>query len=846
MSDPQEIFKKFGPSTRHILIAGQKIAQNMHSGIGSEHILLAMTITSGNLAYEILKENAINLDQVKMILNLNNIRTNITKGLSKEVKNLLISAGKKANILKFPTVESEHLLWAILQDKECRANQIISRIGVDSEELKEQLEEIFSEIPHLEMPDQPNPWENNNIMGSNPPGFQGFNIFGPAISPMNENKSDNKSSTPHLDQYGQDLTKMAQENSLDPVIGRSKEIARTIQILCRRNKNNPVLVGEPGVGKTAIVEGLAQKIIARDVPAILKNKRIINLDLSLLIAGTIYRGQFEDRIKKIIAEIIKNKNVIVFIDEIHTIIGAGSAEGSMDVANILKPALAKGQIRLIGATTTEEYRKHIEKDSALERRLQVVKVSEPNLAETIEILKGIKNRYQDHHKVKITDEAIISAANLSKRYISDRYLPDKAIDLIDEAAAAKSISSKVSDQGNEQQQLKHELAKTVTLKEKAVESQDYQKAAQLKALEINLVNKLQFFKNQIATDFQQSIDQNDIAEVVSMWTGIPLDSLIKKEQSKLLDLEKILKQKIIGQNEAISEIAKAIRRTKSGIANPSRPIATFIFLGPTGVGKSELAKVLAKEVFNNENALVKLDMSEFMEKHNLARLIGAPPGYVGYEDSGKLTETIRKQPYSVVLLDEIEKAHPEIYNILLQIMEDGYLTDAKGRKVNFRNCIIILTSNIGASDLSKQASIGFKAISSSQKKQAFDRYEEMKKTVLYNLKQQFKPELLNRLDKTIVFKPLDKQAIKKIVDRQIGELNERLKEKGINLEIEGKLRNYIAQHGFEPEFGARPIRRMISDMIENPLSDLILSGKISQNCRILGKLNKNKVKFNIM
>lgn len=838
MSNNQDIFKKFGQNSRHILITSQRIAKNMDSGIGTEHLLLALTVTASNLAYDILKENAVNLDQVKMIISLNNIRTNLREGLSREVKDALKLALKKSIELKHNQVEPEHILWSILASKECRAYQIINRIGVNPDDIKLELDDIFANsLANLDKFME----KNLDIMQLGPMGFsRDFEMptkFSREFAPGN-----NSSPTPFLDQYGHDLTKMAKEHKLDPMIGRTFEIKRAIQILSRRTKNNPVLVGEPGVGKTAIVEGLAQKIAEEKIPMILKNKKIIALDLTMTVAGTMYRGQFEERIKKILEEVIRQKNIILFIDEIHTVVGAGSAEGSMDAANILKPTLAKGQIHLIGATTLEEYRKHIEKDSALERRLQMIKVGEPSKSEATEILQGIKSKYEEYHNVKISNEAIRVAVELSSQYIADRFLPDKAIDLIDEASANSQISHNLGEKRNNINILRDNLEKIASEKENAVKNQDYEKAAQIKLSEIRLAHKLaeQEKKNRVNMPV---INKLDIAQIVCMWTGIPVDSLIETEKKIFLKVEKKLKEKIVGQDEAIVSLAQAIRRAKSGITNPNRPIGTFIFLGPTGVGKTELAKVLASEIFANPNSLIKIDMSEFMEKHNLSRLVGAPPGYVGYEDAGKLTEAVRRHPYSVILLDEIEKAHPEIFNILLQILEDGELTDARGKKINFKNTIIIMTSNIGQKELNKDAEIGFRIKSANQKKQYENKYHEMKETVLTELKREFRPELINRLDKIIVFKPLNVKSMAKIVDLQIKELNARLSRQKINLEVSQKALDYLAKNGYNPKYGARPVKRLISDLLENPISDLIIADKIKLGKKIVVTLNKNAIKI---
>ncbi len=840
MNDPKDIFKKFGQSARHVLITSQRIAQNMKSGIGTEHFLLAMTVTASNLAYDILKENAINLDQVKLILSLHNIRTNLSTGLSREAKKCLASAAQKAQKLGHNSIESEHILWAIAQEKDCRAYQTISYIGINIKEIQDQLNDIFEEVSSIDnFIDKKLEQINQNQMFPRP----GFEFVMPGVQRFGQ-KQKSSSKTPFLDQYGADLTRLAKQNKLDPLIGRQKEITRTIQILCRRTKNNPVLMGEPGVGKTSIVEGLAQKIVEGEIPVKLQNKRIINLDLSMIVAGTMYRGQFEDRIKKIIQEIIKSKNIILFIDEVHTVIGAGNAEGSIDAANILKPSLAKGQIHLIGATTTDEYKKHIEKDKALERRLQIVKVNEPTTEESIKILQGIKKNYENHHQVKISNEALKTAAILAKRYISDRFLPDKAIDLIDEAAAAKQIASDINVGKNKELiKIQKKINDIKQQKEEAAGKQNYQNAAKLRYDELKLTAEIQKLEiKDKKSNRLPIVNTRDIAQVVSLWTSIPLENLIQTEKKQFLCLEHKLRKYIIGQNQAIKLISNSIKRAKSRIANPSRPIGTFIFLGPTGVGKTELAKQLAKLLFASEEALVKLDMSEFMEKHNISRLIGAPPGYVGYEDAGKLTEQVRRNPYSVILFDEIEKAHPEIFNILLQILEDGYLTDAKGRRVNFRNTIIILTSNIGVQELNQEISIGFKKQEKSSHN-VWEKYDKIKKTVLDQLKKEFKPELLNRIDDIIVFEPLSKKDIAEIVDLKLKELTQRLKQEGITINVGDKVKKYITKISYNPKYGAREIRRKIAHLIEDPLSDKLLATKIKPKDKIKLMLKKNTIIF---
>jgi len=848
MQDPKDIFKKFSENSRQVLVSSQKIAQTMKTGIGSEHILLAMTVTSGSIAHEILKENMINIDQIKLIIRFNNLKSIHGEGLSRETKKILEDAIKKAAELKNNLVEPEHILYAIINDNDCLGSKIISRIGIDIENMKYQLEESMQDNSQLNemMNKHIDSFLNSNIESEKEP--RDFMFFGPnPIRQMQTNvhaRPKNQSKTPMLDYFSSDLTNLAKNSQLDPVIGRQRELSRMIQILCRRSKNNPVLVGDPGVGKTAIVEGLAQRIARAEVPVKLQNKRLVSLDLAMIIAGTMYRGQFEERIKKIIEEISKDKNIIVFLDEIHTMVGAGSAEGSMDTANILKPALAKGSFRLIGATTADEYRKHIEKDSALERRLQPIKVDEPSLDESIKILKGIKARYEEHHQVKISDEAIEEAVQLSKRYISDRFLPDKAIDLIDEAAAALHILHSFKNRNKKIVELEKQLLIILKNKELEAEKQNYENAAKLKTQEIQIKHQIEkISSHEKINKIKNIVGLDEIAGVVALWTGIPVESLVKKEKIKILNLGNILKQNIIGQNEAIEAISQAIKRAKAGISDPNRPLGAFIFLGPTGVGKTELAKVLAHEVFGSEKSLIKIDMSEFMEKHNIARLVGAPPGYVGFDEAGKLTETVRKNPYSLVLLDEIEKAHPDTFNILLQILEDGSLTDAKGKNVNFKNTIIIMTSNLGTHEFSKHADLGFSINDPDKAKNLNSKYEEMKDKIISQLKNTFKPELINRLDKIIVFKPLNEQSVEKIVELRLEELAGRLQKQNINLSFDVTTIRFIAKKGFDPEFGARPIRRTIMECIEDPLSGKILSQEISTGENILVTIKEGKIFF---
>ena len=810
-----DIFDRFSDNARRVLIQAQKIAQSMASPLDSQHLLLSLVTSPGTLAYDILKEYMVSSDQIKLVLSLRGIKINKAKGMTDNFGKILKTAVKIAADFNHFSIEPEHLLLSLTQNKDCVGYQILDQVGIEPAKIQSQIENIFQELSGFEEP-QANPIE-----------AEGFKIIEPT-----ESKS-------MLEYFATDLTDLASKGTLDPVIDREKEITRCMQILCRRRKNNPVLIGEPGVGKTAIVEGLAQKITKKDVPLILQNKRVLTLDLTLLVAGTMYRGQFEDRVKKLIDEVVNAKNIILFIDEIHTIIGTGSAEGSLDAANILKPALAKGKIRLVGATTTDEYRKHIEKDAALERRLQPILVEEPTIEETIAILKGLKSNYEKHHHVKITDKALGAAAKLSSRYISDRYLPDKAIDLIDEASAASQLKPLAST-GKEL--LEKKLERVRNDKEKQVGAENFPQAAILRQKELQLLKTLSTF-NERQIQKTTVIDENDISRVVSVWTGIPLENLQVVEKNRFANLEAILKKYIIDQDLAIENIAKAIRRSKTGLSDPRRPIGSFMFLGPTGVGKSHLAKVLAREVYGKEESLVKIDMSEFMERHNVSRLVGAPPGYVGYEEAGKLTEAIRRQPYSVILLDEIEKAHPDVFNILLQILEDGYLTDAKGRKVNFRNCIIILTSNIGMKELNTKADIGFQ-IKNKKEEYSFQKeYEKIQNAVLEDVKKHFAPEFINRLDKIIVFKPLEKNAILQIVQLELDQFNKRLEEQGLQLSFDKKAIEFIAERGFDPENGARPVRRAIQDYLETPLSQKLLEGAFTLGDKIKTQVLKDEIIF---
>ncbi|MFA9423664.1 MAG: ATP-dependent Clp protease ATP-binding subunit, partial [Sedimentibacter sp.] len=634
------------------------------------------------------------------------------------------------------------------------------------------------------------------------------------------------SKTKTIDKYGIDLNKWAKEGKLDPVIGREDVIERVIQILSRRTKNNPCLIGEPGVGKTAIAEGLAQEIIKGNVPETLKGKRVVTLDMASMVAGAKYRGEFEERLKSAIDEIKADGNIILFIDELHTIIGAGAAEGAIDASNILKPTLARGELQIVGATTLDEYKKHIEKDAALERRFQPITVAEPSVEDTIKILKGLRDKYEAHHKVTITNEAIEAAAKLSQRYVSDRFLPDKAIDLIDEAASRTRLKASTAPKGL--RDIEGKIKEIKNEKKAAIDNQDFEKAASLRDEEKSLTEKLDKQKKIWTTKNSKdaSIGNEEIAEVISQWTGIPVKKLQGEESHKLLNMEDTLHKRVIGQEPAVEALSKAIRRSRVGLKDPKKPIGSFIFLGPTGVGKTELSKALAESIFGDENSIIRVDMSEYMEKHSVSKLVGSPPGYVGFDDGGQLTEKIRRKPYSVVLFDEIEKAHPDVFNILLQILDDGRLTDAKGRTVDFKNTVIIMTSNVGASTIKKQRTLGFASISTNEEK---DEYEKMKDNVMAELKQTFKPEFLNRIDEIIVFHSLNKEHIKQIVSLMIDNLSKRLEQLNIKIELDEKAKDFLADEGFDPMYGARPLQREIRRKIEDKLSEELLKGTVKKS-----------------
>jgi len=829
-----DIFKKFSEGLRKTLIDAEKIAKEHNSDLNTEHQLLSLLNNKETLAYEILSGFEITADRIELINSLISHNPGVDKreAMSSDAKKSIQLAVQIASKYHHLTVGPEHLLLALVSAKSFNAYLIIERIGIDPKKMRRQIESIFKGISNSMNAIEQNTKPALPIENMLPEeGFDEVNFIGPQSGPFIQTPTDTKKDSA-LDNFSVNLTKEAKNNLLDPVVGRELETSRVIQTLSRRTKNNPILVGEPGVGKTSIVEGLAQRIISGNVPKILHNTEILSIDLGSILAGTMYRGQFESRIKKILSEIEKRGNVILFVDEIHMMVGAGSTEGSIDAANLLKPMLAKGKLRLIGSTTFEEYKKHIEKDAAFERRFQPIKVSEATEEETIKILDGIKGRYEKFHNIRYSQEAIVAAAQFAHRYIHDRFLPDKAIDLIDEVGASKN--AKII-QPSKLFALKKELQNILSEKEALILSEKFEEAAKLREREIKVEDQIKIL-DKFESKQDLTITEEDIAKLVSEWTGVPVANMTKVEKNRYLNLSKQLRKYIVGQDEAIIELSKAIKRARVGISNQKRPIGSFIFLGPTGVGKTELTKVLAREIFGNDRALVKIDMSEFMEKHNVARLIGAPAGYIGYEDGGKLTEAVRKNPYSVILFDEIEKAHPEVFNILLQIMEDGDLTDAKGRKIDFRNTIIIMTSNLGTDILRRQSAIGFNK-SNSEK----EHYQKLRESVLETVEKSFRPEFINRLDQIIVFYPLQKESIKKIVSLQLEELKARLKAQSLGFEYSKDIISEIAEKSFNAEFGARPIRKFIADNIETLISDAILEEKYSAGDTIKVIIQDNKL-----
>ena len=791
-------FEKFSERARRVLSLAQEEAQRFnHNYIGTEHILLGLVRENEGTASKVLGGLGIELNKIRsaveFIIGKGDTAASGEIGLTPRAKKVIELAVDEARRLNHHYIGTEHLLIGLMREGEGVAAGVLESLGVTLDKVR---------------------GETNSVL----------NKGGRSSKGRSASKTSTK--TPTLDQLGVDLTEKANDGKLDPTVGREKEIERVTQILSRRTKNNPVLIGEPGVGKTAIVEALAQRIASDDVPGTLQGKRLVTLDMGSLVAGTKYRGEFEERLKKVIEEIKSAGNCVLFIDEIHTMVGAGAAEGAVDAANILKPSLARGEMQTIGATTLDDYRKYVERDPALERRFQPVRVEEPSVDETVEILRGVKEKYEEHHELEISDSAIQSAASLASRFIADRFLPDKAIDLIDEASSRVRIHHSMAPLSvKEATQVLDGVRKE---KDEAISGRQYEHAAELRDREVSLAEKLEDIKKEWEEekgDQQPIVEEENIEEVVSMWTGIPVTRLAAAESERLIKMEEALHKNVIGQEEAIETVSKAVRRARSGLKNPKRPTGAFIFLGPTGVGKTYIVKKLAEFLFGSEDSMIRLDMSEFMERHAVARLVGAPPGYIGYDEGGQLTEAVRRKSYSVILLDEIEKAHPEVFNILLQIFDDGHLTDSKGRKVDFRNTIIVMTSNIGSDLIRQDRSLGFNARTEGSQDEEVA-YTRMKDNVLDEVKHFFRPEFLNRIDGTVVFHALSREHMEDIVNILMQEVSINLLEKGISLEVTDPAREWLAEEGYDPTFGARPLRRLIQDTVEDKLSDAILAGEI--------------------
>ncbi|MEH2391796.1 MAG: ATP-dependent Clp protease ATP-binding subunit [Nostoc sp.] len=805
------MFERFTEKAIKVIMLAQEEARRLgHNFVGTEQILLGLIGEGTGVAAKVLKSMGVNLKdariEVEKIIGRGSGFVAVEIPFTPRAKRVLELSLEEARQLGHNYIGTEHLLLGLIREGEGVAARVLENLGVDLSKVRTQVIRMLGETAEV-----------------SPGGSSG------------------RTKTPTLDEFGSNLTQMAIDNKLDPVVGRAKEIERVIQILGRRTKNNPVLIGEPGVGKTAIAEGLASRIATKDIPDILEDKRVVTLDIGLLVAGTKYRGEFEERLKKIMDEIRSAGNVILVIDEVHTLIGAGAAEGAIDAANILKPALARGELQCIGATTLDEYRKHIERDAALERRFQPVMVGEPTVDETIEILYGLRERYEQHHKLKISDEALVAAAKLSDRYISDRYLPDKAIDLVDEAGSrVRLINSQLPPAAKE---LDKELRQILKEKDDAVRSQDFDKAGELRDREMEIKAEIraiaQSKTNATGNEGEEPVvTEEDIAHIVASWTGVPVNKLTESESEKLLHMEDTLHQRLIGQDEAVKAVSRAIRRARVGLKNPNRPIASFVFSGPTGVGKTELAKSLAAYFFGSEEAMIRLDMSEYMERHTVSKLIGSPPGYVGYNEGGQLTEAVRRRPYTVVLFDEIEKAHPDVFNMLLQILEDGRLTDAKGRTVDFKNTLLILTSNIGSKVIEKGGSgIGFEFSEDASE----STYNRIRSLVNEELKQYFRPEFLNRLDEIIVFRQLSKPEVTQIAEIMLKEVFGRLTEKGITLEVSDRFKDRLITEGYSPSYGARPLRRAIMRLLEDSLAEEILSGRIKDGDTALVDVDENGV-----
>lgn len=824
---------RFTQSAIKVLKLAQYEAKHLkHAHVGTEHILLGLLHEGTNVAAKALSSIGIDLYTVRQRVHelvekedFDDLETEEI-GYSPEAKTIMEYAVEQAQALGHDYIGTEHILLGIIYDTESIACEILISLGADLDIIHDAILDLLNEDTLNDMP-------KLNVFKENKAPKKDNNT--------KDNKQKNNSATPLLDKYGRDLNILAQEEKIDPVIGRNREIERVIQILSRRTKNNPILIGEPGVGKTAVTEGLAQRLINGNIPKVLASKRIISLNMASLVAGTKYRGDFEDRLKKIIDEIIENKNIILFIDEMHTLIGAGAAEGSMDAANILKPALSRGEIQVIGATTLKEYKKYIEKDSALERRFQTIMVNEPSAEDAISILKGIRNKYEEFHCAKITDEAIKAAVKISQRYITDRFLPDKAIDLMDEASA--KVRLKTVNIPTNISQLEQKIQDLKKAKEKAIDNQDYELAATIRDQEIQIKEELATAKTAWETqnNAQIAVTEEDIADVATLWTGIPVKRLVAKEADRLLHIEDIIHKRVVGQNEGVNAVAKAIRRARAGLKDPKRPIGSFLFLGPTGVGKTELARSLAEAIFGDESAMIRFDMSEYMEKHTVSRMLGAPPGYIGYDEGGLLTNAVRRKPYAVILLDEIEKAHPDIFNILLQVLDDGRLTDSQGRTVDFKNTVIIMTSNADAFKLQPQKTntMGFTVNEDKQIKQ------NAKKIVMDEVKRQFKPEFLNRIDEIIIFEPLTDKELTQIVTLLLNDVQKRLAEMDIELIIKDEVKSYLLKHGTDTIYGARPLKRAVQRYLQDPLAEQLLQKNIKSMQKIIVDCVEDKLTFKV-
>lgn len=813
------MFERFTEKAIKVIMLAQEEARRLgHNFVGTEQVLLGLIGEGTGVAAKTLKTMGVTLKdaraEVEKIIGRGSGFVAVEIPFTPRAKRVLELSWDEARQLGHNYIGTEHLLLGLIREGEGVAARVLENLGVDLNKIRSNVIKMLGETK--------------------------TSTAGVSASSSSPSSSGGKTKTPSLDEYGSNITQAAQEQRLDPVVGREKEIERVIQILARRTKNNPVLIGEPGVGKTAVAQALAIKIVNGDVPEILENKRIIQLDMGLLVAGTKYRGEFEERIKKIIDEIRTAGDVILIIDEMHTLIGAGAAEGAIDAANILKPVLSRGEMQVIGATTLDEYRKHVEKDPALERRFQPVYIDQPSVEDTIQIIQGLKQKYEEHHRLNISDEAVVAAAKLSDKYITDRFLPDKAIDIIDEASSKVRLSASVLPP--EGKELEKDLKDIIKRKEEAIRNQQFEEASQLRDDEAELKEKIR----ELSQDWKEEQEANkatvtaeDVAGVVATMTGIPVTKLTEGESERLLKLEDTLHKRVIGQHQAIVSISKAIRRARVGLKSPNRPVGSFIFSGPTGVGKTELAKALSEAVFGSEDSMIRVDMSEFMEKHSTSKLIGSPPGYVGYDDGGNLTETVRKKPYSVILFDEIEKAHPDVFNLMLQILDDGRLTDSRGRLINFKNTIIIMTSNVGASLIQNVSSLGFTVAESATQ----DRYEKLKDTVNEEMKKAFRPEFLNRVDDIIVFAHLEKDEVRQIADIMLKDLFKRLEEQEIDIQVSDDVKDFLAKDGYSENYGARPLRRLIQKKIEDPIAEEILTGLYGPGDTLKLDLENEKITF---